>query len=131
MIVVWGMIELIIAQTPHEFIGFTLTLATTIAILFVEISLALNQLLRSFPLYFFPGCLFYYHAIYTLIGVLAFILYVLIARWYKLRIRDDIVPYHMIAEEFFEKEVAQRRAFIQEHDLEDDQESSDSSSTTS
>ena len=131
MIALWGLIELIIAQTPHEIIGFMLTLSTTIAAVFIVMSLALDHLLKKFSLHFFPSCLFYYQTIYAVIGVLAFVLYVLVARWYKLRIRDDIVPYHTIAEEFFEKEVAQRRAFIQEYMLEDDEESSDNYSTSS
>ena len=130
MIVVWGGIELIIAQSPHKIKGLMLTLSTTIAAVFVGICIALDLLLNTFPVHFFPSCLFYYHTIYTMVGVFAFIVYVLVARWYKLRIRDDIVPYHMIAEDFFEKEVAQRRAFIQEYELEDDEESSDSNSST-
>ena len=128
MIALWGTIELIIAQTPYEIKGLMFTLSTTIAGVFVVMSVAVDELLISFPLHFFPSCLFYYHTIYAVIGVIAFILYVLVARWYKLRIRDDIVPYHMIAEEFFEKEIAQRRAFIQEQQLESDEEVSNSDS---
>ena len=131
MIAVWGTIELIIAQTPHEIKELVLTLSTTIAAIFVAISIALDQLLSTFPLHIFPSCLFYYHTIYTVTGVLAFVLYVLVARWYKLRVRDDIVPYHMIAEEFFEMEVAQRRAFIQEQNSANDKGSSDSYTTSS
>lgn len=45
-------------------------------------------------------------------------MYVFVAKWYKLRVRDDIVPYHLIAEEFFEREQAYKNAYIQTLEVE-------------
>ena len=115
---IWGMIELIIARSSHEIKGLTVSITTTIGGAFAIVSLAVNKILSSFPLHFFPSCIFYHHVIYAMIGLLSFVLYILVARWYKLRIRDDTVPYHMIAEDFFEKEIARRHAFTQEEDSE-------------
>ena len=45
----------------------------------------------------------------TIITAVYLILFVCFSKWYKLRKRDDIVPIHLFAEEYFEKELEGRK----------------------
>ena len=119
-LVVFSMFELIIAQAPQEIKSLLLCITTGIAGVFVVLSYALQNLLATYPIRLYPSCLFYYCTCYFILGMLAFVLYVYAAKRYKLRIRDDIVPFHMIAEEYFEREQANRSAYIQARQLECD-----------
>ena len=51
------------------------------------------------------------YAIYSVITAALLIIFVITSRWYKLRKRDDIVPYHMLAENYFETNYERERAF--------------------
>ena len=48
--------------------------------------------------------------------MLHFLLFAAISKWYKLRKRDDIVPYHMFAENYFEKNEILEREYLQAMD---------------
>ena len=48
--------------------------------------------------------------------MIGFVIFVFASKAYKLRIRDDIVPYHMIAEDYFEKNYEQERAYVQKQE---------------
>ena len=71
--------------------------------------LALDMLLIKFPIHLFPGCTFYYSLFYFLVTLVVLAVFVLVSKWYKLRIRDDIVPYHLFAEDNFESNYEQER----------------------
>ena len=45
-----------------------------------------------------------------------FLLFVAVSKWYKLRKRDDIVPYHMFAENYFEKNEILEQEYLQAMD---------------
>ena len=118
LLVLFGTFELIIAQAPQEIRSLLLCISTGITGVFAVLSYALQDLLATHPIRLYPSCLFYYCTCYFIIGTLALALYVYAAKRYKLRIRDDIVPFHMIAEEYFEREQANRSAYIQARQLE-------------
>ena len=54
-----------------------------------------------------------------------FVIFVFLSKWYKLRKRDDVIPYHMFAENQFESNHRQERNWLKDHGYLD---SSDSSS---
>ena len=58
-----------------------------------------------------PNCGLYYYVVLSILSLISFLCYVYFAKKYKLRIRDDIVPVHRLAEEYFEKEEKLRRAY--------------------
>ena len=49
---------------------------------------------------------------YFIFAVLNFLLFVAISKKYKLCRRDDIVPYHMFAEKYFEKNQILKQEYI-------------------
>ena len=59
----------------------------------------------SFPQNSFLSCSFYYFVFHSPLILAAFIAFVIIAKKYKLRQREDIVPYHQFAEDFVEKDM--------------------------
>ena len=64
-----------------------------------------------------PNCGLYYYVLLSILSVLSFFCYVYLAKKYKLRVRDDIVPFHRLAEEYFEKEDRLRKAYWRRKEL--------------
>ena len=95
--------EFLVAQTPWQIKGFLMCVAVSAFGIFTLAGLGLDVLLMNLPIRLFPGCGFFYYGIYTFVMFVIFLLFVIISKWYKLRKRDDIVPYHMFAEDYFEK----------------------------
>ena len=50
---------------------------------------------------------------FFIIEVLNFLLFVVISKWYKLCKRDDVVPYHMFADNFFKKNQILKQEYLQ------------------
>ena len=48
--------------------------------------------------------------------MLGFVMFVFVSKAYKLRKRDDIVPYHVIAEDYFEKNFKREQEYMQQQD---------------
>ena len=62
----------------------------------------------------FPGCAFYQYVINLIILFFFIIIYVFAAKWYKFRKRNDIVPFHMFAENYFEKNFKRERRYLKQ-----------------
>ena len=99
----FSLVEFLIAQTPWQIKGFLVCVAVSAFGIFTLAGLGLDMLLMNVPIRLFPGCGFFYYGIYTIVTFVIFVVFVIISKWYKLRRRDDVVPYHMFAEEYFEK----------------------------
>ena len=74
-----------------------------------------RKIIRLYPINVPPGCAFYHHIIYFIVATAIFTLYVLISKWYKLRKRDDIVPIHMLAENYSEKNYEQEQRYLEQY----------------
>ena len=84
--------------------------------IYICIGFFTRKIIQLYPINVPPGCAFYYHIIYFILATAVFILYVLISKWYKLRKRDDIVPIHMLAENYFEKNYEREQRYLQQYD---------------
>ena len=105
-------IEFLVAQSPWQIKGLLLSFGTAAYGALTLVSIGLDDLLINLPIRLFPGCGFFFYGIYTLVMLTIFILFVIVSKQYKLRKRNDIVPYHMFAEEYFEKNYELERQYL-------------------
>ena len=105
-------IEFLVAQSPWQIKGLLLSFGTAAYGVLTLVGVGLDELLINLPIRLFPGCGFFFYGIYTLVMLTIFILFVIVSKKYKLRKRDDIVPYHMFAEEYFEKNYELERQYL-------------------
>ena len=103
IITMYSLGEFVIAQSPWQAKGLVLCILVGSFGLFSFVGIGVAALLERYPIEFPLGPSFYSYVFYLLgtIGVL--IMFIFVTKWYKLRQRDDIVPFHMLAENYFEK----------------------------
>lgn len=106
-------LEFLIAQAPWQIKSLLMSLALQSFAVFSLLGYGLADVLKSLPVRVFPGCGFYFYLTYSVESLLCFLLFVLVSRKYKLRKRDDIVPYHLLAEEVFEKNYQRKQDYLQ------------------
>ena len=82
------------------------------------ISYALGYILNFVPLVPFFGLTSWFYQNLAASGFImtGFVIFVFASKAYKLRIRDDIVPYHMIAEDYFEKNYKREQQYMQQQE---------------
>ena len=95
-----GILEFVCAQSPYNMRG----LLTAYMIFLALLSLSLNFLMK------FVHFLIYKHSKYyvvpsisTALSVIGLILYCLLARWYKRRVRDEDYNAHRVVEEVYDR----------------------------
>ena len=99
-----SLFEFVVAQTPCHMRGLTIALFYTFRMIYAFLDWGILMTMSAhFPAHFFPGCKFYYYVIYILIVCGGFGLFVPVAKWYRLRVRNVPVPYHMFAENYYDK----------------------------
>ena len=113
MVIVF-MIEFLVAQSPGQIKGFLFCVSSTMFGVHCLVGVGLDILLINFPIRAFPGCTFYYSLFYSLITFALLAFFVLISKWYKLRKRNDVIPYHLFAEDNFESNYEQERNHLLE-----------------
>ena len=99
--------EFVFAQMPHSIRGLMTGLIVLSFGLSTTIGFGVCKLTSSFI--FQEHHWFISKITLTIISAVYLILFVCFSKCYKLRKRDDIVPIHMFAEEYFEKELEGRR----------------------
>ena len=111
VIFLYAFFEFLTAQSPQQVKGAIMCLMYGCFGCFTLAGLGLNKLLQSFTstIQVTPGCMFYHYSIYTIMTAALLVLFVVVSWRYKLRKRDDVIPYHMFAEKYFEKNYKQRR----------------------
>ena len=115
MLVIYLGIESFAAQSPFQIEGFVLCLRAGCVSIFACIGSFIREIIQSNPINVSPGCAFYHHGIYCIVPKAVFILYMPTFKWYKLRKRDDIVPIHMLAENYDEKIYEQEQRYLQQY----------------
>ena len=114
-LVIYTAVEFFIAQSPFQVKGFVLCLLAGFLSIYICIGLITRKIIHLYPINVPLGCAFYHHIICFILATAVFTLYVLISKWYKLRTRDNIVPIHMLAENYFEKNYEQEQRYLQQY----------------
>ena len=99
-----SLIEFIIAQTPHQIKGLMCGFAIMSCILFTSIGQGLFQAVVTISSNSTLDTWFYGNVAVSVTIFLGLVVFALVSKWYKLRKRDDIVPFHMLAEQYYEKD---------------------------
>ena len=103
MVTLYSSLEFFIAQTPWQMKGLIVSIFLVAFAIMCIAGGIFAQIFISFPFHLFPSCGFYYYMTFCVIMFVILLLFVLVSKWYTLRKRDDIVPYHRLAEDYFEK----------------------------
>ena len=111
-----SILEFVIAQSPWEIQGLMLCIVLGCFGLYSLASFGLDALLTGYPITVYPGPSFYYYVVYLLIALGGLLAYLFVSRRYRLRKRDDIVPIHKIAEDYFEKNYKREQRYWQAYD---------------
>ena len=78
------------------------------------IGLNLPHIFLIVPNRSFPGCgLYYFLSIFLLLSII-FVMFLVVSRWYKLRMRERIVNIHLIVEEHYERYLDQEEEYLKE-----------------
>ena len=106
-LVVVTTLEFSVAQSPRQMRGLMVGLCYAIYGIGRLLSINLSWLLVYFE-FLSHGCTFYYHLGNTLSIIVSLILFLIFAKHYKLRVRNDIYPVHQIATEHYERYLDQQ-----------------------
>ena len=99
----YSSIEFVIAQTPCQMKGLSVSVLLELSGISILANVLITGMFTSFPFNLFPSCGFYYNMTFFVFILAILFCFVFISKWYTLRKRDDIVPYHRLAEDYFEK----------------------------
>ena len=110
--------EFIIAQSPHPIKGFMIGLMIASLLVVGGIAYAVNYSLRFVPSLPSLGLTTWFYKNLAASGFImtGFVVFMFVSKAYKLRKRDDIVPYHMIAEDYFEKNYEREQQYMQQQE---------------
>ena len=110
--------EFIIAQSPHEMKGFLFGLWFAFDGIARLIGYNLYHLFQLLPTSIPVSCGFFYYLIQTLLLSLVFIIFLILCKYYKLRVRNNPVNIHMIAETHITAYIEQEEEYLRENDEE-------------
>ena len=103
-LVVVTTLEFSVAQSPRQMRGLMVGLCYAIYGIGRLLSINLSWLLVYFE-FLSRGCTFYYHLGSIIVSLILFLIF---AKHYKLRVRNDIYPVHQIATEHYERYLDQQ-----------------------
>ena len=106
----FGILKFIIAQSPHQMRGLLFGSFFGLSAAFwlpARNMYKIFRILSDTP----PSCGFYFYLTNSFIKNLAFALFIILSRFYKLRQRNDPVNVHLIVGEHVERYITQREQF--------------------
>ena len=115
IIVYISSMEFIIAQSPMNMRGFMIGLWFTICgacFLLDNYFYVPFIYLKSAPL----GCDFYYFLAKSIVVIFVLVIFLVLAKRYKLRIRENVINIHEIAEDHYERYIQQDELYMNEQD---------------
>ena len=115
-LVVVTTLEFTIAQSPIGMRGLMVGLCYATYGTGTLVSTSLSFVLVHFKSYS-HGCIFYYSIGIFLYVIITLIFFLVFAKHYKLRVRDNIVPVHQIAEEHYERYFNQSEEYRRQYGL--------------
>ena len=96
-------LEFCMAQTPCQVRGLVSTVILSVCVVFWLLFEALHDYIPIDRVFYIVRCL----------AVLVFfVVFLFLSKWYKLRKRDDVIPYNMFAENQFESNYRQERKWL-------------------
>ena len=102
--------EFIVAQAPLEMRGLYLGMMFATQSIYDKLGWYLIKPFQQSP-WLLPSCEFYVFLLNTLIMVACLLIFIPLSYWYKLRNRDDIFNYHIVAEDFYENDFNRREQY--------------------
>ena len=101
MLIYVGVFEFICSQSPHSMKGLLIGVlyATRGLYQVVAVLLALPYYIVDASMY--PSCGFYFYLINIVIGLVAVLVYMCVAKRYRYRVRDELCNVHQYAEEYY------------------------------
>ena len=97
-------VEFVIAQSPYQLRGFVTSVCLGVWGIFNLLGLSSN--------WFVWDCNI--HIALSALSLCLFVLFLFVSKRYKLRQRNEVIPYHMFAENQFEKDYRLRREFLED-----------------
>ena len=107
--------EFCMAQAPCQVRGLVCTAILSTIGVFIVLHMALRNVIVIDWVFYTGRCV---------AGLVLFVMFVFVSKWYKLRKRDDVIPYHMFAEDQFESNHMQERKWLKDHGYLDSSDSS-------
>ena len=98
--------EFCMAQAPCQVRG----LVSAVFLLTSGIFVALYVLLHHYIL-----IRWIFYSVRCVVTLVLFVIFLFVSKWYKLRKRDDVIPYHMFAEDQFESNYRQETNWLKDH----------------
>ena len=108
------LLEFVWAQSPRQFCGLLTGLTITSTFLSASIGFGIHEFVACIISIFNANGSFYSNLSIAFTIFVYFIFFHCFSKRYKLRRRDDIVPVHLFAEDFFEKELRGRERLDKE-----------------
>ena len=109
-----SLVEFIVAQTPNRMRGFMVGLWIT----GFGVATIVNKLI-VLPFHYIPpvspSCGFYYYLLLSLLTMMTLVVFVFLAKRYKLRVREIHVNIQAIAEEHYERYFDQEEEYLKEN----------------
>ena len=100
-------LEFLIAQTPAKMKGLIIGVWNVVRGMGTSLGLLLPFIFKQLP-HVLPSCGFYYLLTNLVLLIFVFAVFLMAAKWYKLRQREIVVNVHAIAEEHWERYMDQR-----------------------
>ena len=101
--VVITLYEFVIVQTPYQLKGFMMSLTMCSFAIFNLLGYSIHHLFQVNHLKMLTYCRLYLCITCTILSVATFLIFIFVSSWYQLRKRDDIVPNHLLAENYLDK----------------------------
>ena len=114
VIYLYSFIEFVICQSPCQVKVIVSGILFACTGLCVVVGYFVTKIIQTNPLQLFPGCAFYQYVIHLAILFSVLVLYVFAAKRYKFRKRNDIVPFQMFAENYFEKNYESEQKYLKQ-----------------
>ena len=103
VVILNGMLEFVCAQSPYNMRGLLTGYMTFILFLSFSLNIFSGLLLFSNPTLYLDNII---RSIYTALSVIGLVLYCVLARWYKRRVRDEDYNAHRVVEEVYDRYLA-------------------------
>ena len=115
--------EFLCSQAPFGMHGMLIGLFWFLRAICIDISSAITQAFQYGHVINGPSvlsCTTWFILLFGLIAIVGLIVYVLVARWYVLRVRDDDLNLRTAIEEHFEQQILREEEFRKNRDAYDD-----------
>ncbi len=100
-----SLMEFVCAQSPYKMRGLLRGYVVFFFFLSLAISITAHFICHKYSC--FVGIV---ESIFTALSLIGFILYCLLARWYKMRVRDEEYNIHRVVEEVYDRLLSQRQS---------------------